>query len=147
MSAYFSTGLVNSLAITGSLASALSGTVIKLYSGTVPSTADAAISSDSTLLCTISVGSAGTGVTMASTVTNGTLTKNTSETWSGANAASGTATYYRQVATDDDGTESTTAIRVQGVMGTDMILSSYALVSAATQSLDNYQITIPTVGA
>ncbi|MNY26269.1 hypothetical protein D3C86_1601070 [compost metagenome] len=46
----------------------------------------------------------------------------------------------------DDGTASTAAVRIQGTVGlagADMNLSSVALVSGATQSLNFYSVAMP----
>lgn len=142
-----STGLRNKLLDTGSLKSIFNLGFIKIYSGTVPADADAALGS-ATLLCTISVNSTGTGTTMEASASDGTLEKNAGEIWSGVNAASGTASFYRHVAAGDTGAASTTEARIQGSVGTagaDMNLTSTSLVAAATQTLDYYSITLPTL--
>lgn len=139
-----STGLRNKLMDTGSLKSILAGGLIKIYSGTPPATADAAATG--TLLCTVSNNSTGTGINFDTTAASGIISKAPGETWSGVNAASGTATYFRHVAAGDDGSASTTQARIQGVISTvaaDMNLSSTALVSGATQTVDYYSVTIP----
>lgn len=143
-----SSGLRNYLLDTGSLKAALNLGFIKIYSGTVPATADAAIAGGNTLLCTISVSSGGTGLTMEASASSGVLEKNASETWSGVNAATGTASFYRHVTASDTGASSTTERRVQGeiaLVGAEMNLSSVSLTSAATQTLDAYAIALPTL--
>lgn len=140
-----STGMRNKMLDANPFKTIMNLSFIKIYTGSAPADADAAVSG--TLLCTISNNSTGTGVTMAASATSGTITKNASEVWSGVNAATGTAGYYRHVAAGDDGTSSTTQARIQGSIGTsgaDMNLSSVALTSGATQTLDNYSITLPT---
>ena len=146
MSAKASTGLRNGMLDSGSLKSQLDAGFIKLYNGTVPATADAAIGG-ATLLCTLSINSTGVGINFDTTATGDVLSKAPGEIWSGTNAASGTATFYRHVAAADDGTLSTTSPRLQGtiaVAGADMNLSSVALVNGATQTLAYYSVTIPT---
>jgi hypothetical protein len=142
-----STGLANYVAGTGSLKAALNLGFIKIYSGTAPTTADNAIGSagSNTLLCTISNDDTGTGITLGTASAN-TIPKNSGETWSGTNAATGTASFYRHVGSADDGTLSTTQPRIQGTIGTageDMNLSSTSLSASALQTLDYYQITLP----
>jgi hypothetical protein len=140
-----STGLRNKLLDTNPFKTIMNLSFIKIYTGSAPADADAAVTG--TLLCTISNNSTATGLTMAASATNGTIVKNASEVWSGVNAATGTAGYYRHVAAGDDGTSSTTQARIQGTIGTsgaDMNLSSVALTSGATQTIDNYSITLPT---
>ena len=143
-----STGLRDKLMVTGSLKSLLDGGLIKIYSGAVPAAADDALGA-SVLLCTISNNSAGTGITFATTTASaGVAQKTVAEVWSGVNAASGTASFYRHVAVADDGTLSTTQARLQGavaVAGAELNLSSVALVSAATQTVDFYNVALPTL--
>jgi hypothetical protein len=145
MTLYVSTGLRNKLLDTGSLKSIFNLGFIKIYAGTVPADADASIGA-ATLLCTISNNSTGTGITFAASAASGAISKNSGETWSGTNAASGTASFYRHVAAGDDGTLSTTQARIQGLVstaGADLNLSSVALTSAATQTIDNYSAALP----
>lgn len=149
MALKLSTGLRNGMLVTGSFKSLIDGGLIKIYSGTPPATADDAIGS-ATLLTTISVGGTGTGITFdsAGTVANGTLQKNASETWQGTNAASGTASFFRHVASGDDGTASTTQVRMQGtvdVAGADLNLTNPSLVSGAVQTVDYYSFNLPTL--
>ena len=141
-----STGLRNKLLDTGSLKSVFALGFIKIYSGAAPADADAATTG--TLLCTISNNSTGTGINMAAAAAAGVLEKLASETWSGVNAASGTATHYRHVAVGDTGALSTTEARLQGLVGTvgvEMNLSSTTLTSGATQTLDFYSVQLPTL--
>jgi len=144
MSLKVSTGLRNKLLDTGSLKSVFAASFIKIYSGTPPAAADDAVTG--TLLCTISINSTGTGVNMASAAVAGVLSKNSSDVWSGVNAASGTATYYRHVAAGDTAASSTTEARLQGtidIAGAEMNLSSTSLTSGATQTIDYYSIALP----
>lgn len=140
-----STGLRNQLLTTQPLSGALSNGLIEIYSGTPPATADDAVTG--TLLCTISVDSSGTGLAFDTAAVNGVLLKSPTQTWSGVNAASGTATYYRHVTQSDSGISSTTDVRIQGtigVAGADMNMTSVNLVSGATQTVDYYSVGLPT---
>lgn len=144
MSLKLSTGLRNKLLDTGSLKSIFAAGFIKIYSGSAPADADAAVTG--TLLCTISISGGGTGINFDTAAVGGVLSKLGSETWSGTNAATGTATHYRHVAAGDDGTLSTTQARIQGtvgVVGADMNLSSVSLVSGNPQTIDYYAMTLP----
>ena len=144
MAIKLSTGLRNKLADTGSVKSIFAGGLIKIYSGVPPADADAAVTG--TLLCTVSNNSTGTGINFDTSAVSGVLSKAPGETWSGNNAATGTATYFRHVASGDDGTLSTTQARIQGVIatvGADLNLSSTALTSGAPQTIDFYSFTIP----
>lgn len=140
-----STGLRNKLLDTGSLKATLALGNIKIYGGAIPANADAAVSG--TLLCTITVNSSGTGISMIASAVNGVLSK-AAEVWSGVNAASAAATYFRHVAVGDDGTLSTTQARIQGTVGTagaDLNISSTSLTSGATQTIDFYNVALPTL--
>jgi len=140
-----STGLRTKMLDTNSLKTLFALGFIKIYSGAVPANADAAITG--TLLCTISNASTATGINMAAAAVAGVLAKLSSEVWSGVNAASATATYYRHIAAGDDGTLSTTQARIQGTVataGADLNLSATALTSGATQTIDYYTVALPT---
>jgi cytochrome c556 len=139
-----STGLRNKLMDTGSLKTIMAAGLVKIYSGAIPADADAAVTGS--IVCTVSQASAGTGVNFDTSAAAGVISKAPAETWSGVNAATATATYYRHVAASDDGTLSTTQARLQGAVatvGSDLNLSSVALVSGATQTIDYYSVTLP----
>lgn len=123
----------------------LDGGVIKIYGGTVPSSANDALTG-AVLLCTVSLASTGTGISFDAAPANGVLSKNPSEVWSGVNVASGTATFYRHVKLADTGAADASEVRIQGtvgVVGADLNLSSTALVSGATQTIDFYSVAQP----
>lgn len=130
-----STGLRNYMLSTGSFKGAMDGSVIKIYSGSQPLSADDPLSVGSVLLCTISVNGSGTGLTMSPAAANGQLSKNTGEVWSGTVAANGTAAFFRMETTADDGTSSTTAIRLQGSIGLDGADLNFATVSLVIGNL------------
>jgi len=146
-----STGLRTSmLNKTGeSLGASLDDGQIDIYAGAVPADADASIGA-ATLLVTISDNSqaivAGTGLNF-DTAAAGVLSKAAAQTWSGVNAATGVASFYRFVQQADGGASSTTDKRIQGTIstvGADLNLSSTSLVIAGTQSIDAFSITMPT---
>ena len=142
----FSTGFRNALMVTGSAKARLDAGFIKIYAGTVPATADAALGS-ATLLCTISDNSGAGGLTFEAAAADGVMSKTAAQVWSGVNAASGTASFFRYVAAGDDGTLSTTQERVQGLVGfagSDMNLSSTGLVATETQIIDYFALAFPT---
>lgn len=144
--AKISTGLRDHILATGSLKTGLDGGVIYVYSGTVPATADAALSGN-TLLCIISNNAAGTGITMGTTPASGVLGKNATEVWKGQVVATGTATFYRFAGLTDGGALSTTLKRVQGTVGTvaaDLIFSSVAFVVGDYKQVDSYNVALPT---
>lgn len=138
-----STALRNYILSSGSLKAALAGGEIRIYAGTVPTTADDSIGS-ATLLVTIK--NAGAGINFDTTAAAGILAKAPGETWSGVNAATGTAAFFRHVLSADTGASSTTAVRIQGtcaVAGADINLTSVALTSGATQTIDAYSVAQP----
>ena len=142
MALKLSTGLRNKLLDTGSLKSIFAGGKIRILSGSAPADADAA--ETGTLIVEISNG--GAGINFDTAAAAGVLQKAPAETWSGTNVATLTATYYRHVAAGDTFALSTTQPRIQGTVGTvgaDMNLSSVALVTAATQAVDFYSVTLP----
>lgn len=144
-----STGLAAHLAVTGSIKNALDGGLIKVYDATEePATADAAVTG--TLIWTLSVNGAGTGLTFEAAAVGRGAVKKASETWSGATQA-GTARYYRFVAAGDDGAASTTQKRVQGSCGNtaeaDLYLSNPVLTTNASptaKALSSYSVVLPT---
>lgn len=145
MTIMISTGLRNALLDTADMKTTMENGFIKIYAGTVPSTADASIGS-ATLLVTISDNSGVGGLDFEAAASGGILSKSSSQTWSGTNAASGTAAFYRFVTAADDGTLSTTQERIQGsvgLVGEDLNLSSTSLTSSATQTIDYFSIAIP----
>lgn len=142
-----STGLRNKILDTGSLKSRLALGFIKFYTGAEPATADAAVTG--TLLTTLSVSGAGTGLSMDAAAAAGVLAKS-AEVWSGAIVATGVAGYYRFSRVGDTGVLSTTEERIQGsigLAGADINLSNTALVTNASltaQTLDYYVVSLPT---
>lgn len=144
-----STGLRNHMLVTGSVKSALDNGFIKIYGGVIPASADdAVVLANSPLLCTVSVNSTGTGITLGAVAADGVVTKNTGEVWSGVNVATGTATFYRHVTAADTNVSSTTEKRVQGeiaLLGKEFDISALVLTSGATQAIDYYNIAIPTL--
>ncbi len=140
-----STGLRTAMLGTASARTALNLGKINIYSGAVPATADAAVTG--TLLCTITNNSTATGITLDTAVA-GSIPKTAAEVWSGVNVATATASYYRHVGASDTGALSTTEPRVQGLIatsGAELNLTSVALSSGATQTIDFYSITLPTL--
>lgn len=140
-----STGTQNSLL--AKLKTELDGGVIKIYGGAVPASPNDALGA-AVLLCTVSLASTGSGINFDTAPVNGVLSKAPGEVWSGVNAASGTATFYRHVKTSDTGNADASAVRLQGivgVVGADLNLSSTALVSGATQTIDFYSVAQPSV--
>lgn len=112
---------------------------IRIFSGAIPATADAA--ETGTLLCIISNNSTGTGLTFDYAV-GGVLSKAAAETWSGTNSAGGVATHFRLVpATNTTGLSATEA-RLQGRIGTggdvEYIVGDTTFVNGATTTLPSF---------
>jgi len=146
MSVKTSTGLRNGMLVTDSFKGLMDGCFLKIYAGTVPADADAAIGG-ATLLCTISNNSGVTGLTFDATAIGGVVSKTPAEIWSGNNVAAGTASFYRLETPGDTGAASTTLERVQGtvgLLGADLNLSSVALASGAPQAIDYFTMALPT---
>jgi hypothetical protein len=147
-----STGLRNERLESGgsSLADALANGIIRIYSGTMPASADSAITG--TLLCEItesggsfSSGTATNGINL-DVAASGTVSKDATETWQGDNVAGGVATYGVYYANTVDATASTTAIRVVfdvSTSGAFLNLSTTTLVSGETTVLSSFSFTQP----
>ena len=145
MAIKLSTGLRDHILATGDMQSGLDGGVIRIYGGTAPADADAAIGS-ATLLNTISNNGSGTGLTMDNTASGGVIGKNPAEGWKGTIAVSGTATFYRFSPLSDDFTLSTTIKRIQGTVSTvaaDLVFSSTAFVAPNEKAIDSYLLAQP----
>lgn len=141
-----STGLRNYMLVTGSARAALANGVIKIYKGTVPATADAAVSAGD-LLVTISKDGDGSGFTLDSTASDGAVTKVEADELYGEVTQGGVATFYRHVLLADDGSASTTAYRVQGriaMAGAEGNITNTTLVLGATQDVNSYVLALPT---
>lgn len=145
MTMMISTALAKGILDTGSFKSLLTGMKLKIYGGAVPTSADAALGA-ATLLCVISESGSGDPLTFNASAVSNVLEKNSSETWQGVNVASGTATFCRLELGSDTGASSTTEVRVQGdvgVAGRFLNLTSTALSSGATQTVDSMSIAMP----
>lgn len=146
MSLKISTGVRDHLLVTGSFKAAVDGGVIRVYDGTPPATADAALSGN-ILLVTISNNSAGTGITMNAAPANGVLGKNSGEVWSGTIVENGTPTFYRYSSLTDDFLLSSTAKRVQGATGSagfDLNFANTTFTIGEVKRIDTYDIAQPT---
>ena len=148
ISVKLSTGLRNHIATVGSAMAALQNGFIDIYAGVEPATADAD-ATGATKLVRISLDSTGTGLALeAKTV--GAFGKPDAATWSGINAASGDAAWFRHVAAADTGALSTTAPRVQGniaLTNAALNLTVIGLVQGVTQPLTSYTVTVPAATA
>ena len=146
--AKFSTGLRNLVALNSGLAEALSGCVLKLYSGTVPSGSNSAIGSATLLGVYSGNGVANAGLQFESTPVDGAIIKKASQgRQCPAAVASGNASFYRLEQPGDTGAESSTAVRVQGTVGVvnaDLNLTAGVTVTAgAPLQINTYILSIP----
>jgi hypothetical protein len=142
----FSTGLRNAMLDTGSLKATMDGCFLKIYAGTAPADADAALGSP-TLLCTLSDNGGVGGLTFASAAADGAISKDVAQIWKGTNVATGTAAFFRVVGAADDGSSSTTAPRMQGTIGnvsTDMLLADTTLTDTEEFILEYFYVSLPT---
>lgn len=145
MGMMISTGLAKGLLDTNSLKGMLAGMKLKLYGGSVPESADAALGS-AVLLCTITVNGTGGALNFEANAVGNVIQKSSSETWQGTNAATGTATFARLELDSDTGGTTTTEVRIQGdvaVAGKWVSISSTLLTSGAVQSIDSLAIAWP----
>lgn len=146
--AKFSTGLRTAMLVTGSFKSVMDGKRLRIYAGTVPATADAALGA-ATLLCELTESDDGvTGLTFATTAPGAIASKTAAETWAGTNVASGTASFFRFVNPADTTDASTTVVRLQGTIGqisTDMLVSDPALIDAEPFTINYFNVTLPTL--
>ena len=144
-----STGLRNYMLADASLKDALDSGFLHIYSGTEPATADDAITGlPSSRLCIISINDTGVGLTFQSPAVNGVISKSAGETWNGEIDYTNTATFFRFVGVGDTDALSTTEPRVQGtigLVGADLNLSNTALVSPGVQTINHFNIALPTL--
>jgi acyl dehydratase len=142
-----STGLRDHMLDTGSFKAGMDLGFLNIYEGAEPADADAALGG-ANLLCTLSVDGLGTGLTWEAAAVSGVLSKATAETWQGTNVDSGTATFFRFVAAGDTGGASTTELRVQGtvgLVGAELNLSSVTLTVSAVQTVNHFNVALPTL--
>ena len=140
-----STGLNAAIISGGSWLTALDNGVLRIYSGDVPASADAAIGS-AVLLCEVSLG--GTGAGLPLDVDGATIRKVPTDSWSGVNVATGQASFFRHVQGADTGSASTTAIRIQGTVGltwdSNMTLVETALTIGESTPINSFYLDFPT---
>lgn len=144
-----STGLTNAMMASSSFKAALEGAagfLIDIYSGTQPANPDTAASG--TLLVTVSLSGAGTGMHFETAATAGMIPKKVSETWSGTGLATGTAGWFRIRLTTEAGTAATTTLaRADGSIatsGADMNLGSLTVTVGAPFLLSAGEFSLPT---
>lgn len=143
-----STGLRNYMLATGSFKAALDGGKLKLYSGTVPATADDSLGAAVELVEITESGDGVTGLTFEAAAVSGVLAKTAAETWQGAASQSGTATFFRFVLDADLTTTNTTDLRIQGTVDTiaaELNLSDTSIVAPGVQTINHFNVALPTL--
>jgi hypothetical protein len=145
MALSLSTGLRNDILDTNGLNTLLDNGEIRIFSGSAPATADD--QETGTLLVTIGTSTgAGFNTAFQLTATAGVISK-AANTWDGVAVATGTAGYFRYCAnTSDTGLTSTVNLRIQGAVatsGAELNMSSTSITSAATTTIDTFDITMP----
>lgn len=138
-----STGLRDFMLAIGSAQAALANGSIRILSGAEPATADAP--ETGTLLCVISKDGLGS-FSLAEYANNGVLGKVPGDVLSGTVLSTGQAGYYRHVGSSDTGAASSSEPRIQGrigLSGAEGNLSSIDLVQGATQTIDEYNVALP----
>lgn len=149
MALQFSTGFKDDLLDTGSLKSIFDDGYIKIYSGTPPASADAALSGNTELVVYSDNGAAegaGNGLDLEASASSGAISKASAQTWKGTAGASGTATFFRYEQLADTGALSTTEARIQGTVGgagADLFVASTTFTNATEYTLDLFSISIP----
>lgn len=134
----------------GSMRDIFKDGVLRIFSGTAPATADAAITGTTLCQLTLSSGAFTPGEFANglefSAATAGVIGILDGETWSGTNLATGTATHFRFVgnAADTNGS-STTLPRIQGTVGTsgtDMTTANTTLTVSETTTCSSFNLTL-----
>jgi hypothetical protein len=139
-----STKLCNSMLDTGSLKAAFTNMELRIYSGTIPASADAAITGTK-----IAVVKNGASYATFGTASGGVIGINSTETWSDTSAVGGVATHYRLVShADDDGATGSTYPRIQGTVGvggSDMNVGNTTITAGTAFPVNTFnQALIPT---
>ncbi len=147
MTVRLSTGLRDKLlngGASGGLKNALNLGFIAIYSGPQPLTADSAASG--TLLGTVSVGGAGTGLTFGNSA-SGTIAKTPAEDWKFVGIADGTAGWFRfYPAAGNPALASSTEARIDGNIATsggDLNISNIAVKIGVPNTVDVFHFTMP----
>jgi hypothetical protein len=145
MALSLSTGLRQGILHTSGLNALLDTGEIRIFSGSAPSTADD--TQTGVLLVTINSASGSAfNCKFLDTAVAGVLSKQI-DTWDGVAVQTGTAGYFRYCAsTGDGGATSTTLVRIQGAVstsGAELNMSSTSITSAATTTIDTFDITMP----
>ena len=141
--AKFSTGLRRDMLVTGCVRDLMAGGEIRFYSGPVPDSADSALNVANTMLVVINA--EGAGITFEEDAPSAVLSKALDQVLTGDNVASGQVSFFRHVLPGDTGAASTSARRIQGLVGlagTEIEVSDLDLETGAPSKLDYYFIAL-----
>lgn len=141
----YSTGLRQQLAVVAPMRTILDAFLLRVYSGTVPASADASLGG-ATLMLEVSAGGTGTPLTLEPTAPGGLLSKSVAENWTGNVLVAGTPSFFRIVKVADTGNASTTEPRIQGSagsLGNDLVMTVLPLVASAPQTFELFQMALP----
>lgn len=147
MSFRLSTGLRDAMLAGIGFKGAFDGGKIDIFSGSIPADADTDEGAG-TKLITITVGAGafpGAGVTFDAP-SGGSISGAAAETWQGVGLANGVSSWFRMYGPTVVTGDSTTAIRLDGTIGTsnaDMIVSSVNVVLSATSTIGSSTFTLP----
>jgi hypothetical protein len=145
-------GTVVAIARGGSLKDIFKDGQMHIYSGSQPSSPDAAVAGTLLLTVTESAGAFVHGafdnaLEFEDDPTDGEMEKASGETWQGDGVAAGTAGYFRLVANPtDNGAADTVLPRVDGSVGTsgaDLNMSTTTITVGATYTIDSFKLTLP----
>jgi len=145
-------GTVVGYARGGSMKDVFKDGVLRIYSGTQPSSPNNAVAG--TLLLEITEsggafvhGAFDNGLEFENDPTAGEMEKASGETWQGTGLVAGTAGWFRFCANPtDNGAASTVLPRVDGSVGTsgaDLNMSSTTITVGATYTIDSFKLTLP----
>lgn len=146
-----STGLKNAMLGTTGLKGATADGIIRVYSGSQPASADAAVTGTLLLEITLdggafSHGSSTNGLNW-DTPTGGTISKPAADTWKGTGLAAGVAGWARYCSNPlDDGSSSTTLARIDMSVGKgtgDLQLSNVNTAVSAPITIDVATLRLP----
>jgi len=153
MALRISTGLRNGLLDSGDFKTLMDTGVMRIYSGSQPADADTAESG--TLLLEVSVdagtfvadtGSGSTnGISFGAAAASGVLAK-AAENWQGVGVTDGSAGWFRFYDATRTTGASSAAVRFDGSCGTSgsqLNMGSTTITSAATHTVDSFQVTLP----
>jgi hypothetical protein len=144
--------LSKALLDTGPFKTVMDDCVLEIYSGTVPTNADgslpdaeAAIGSAVKLIRYTDNGAVDQYLTWEAAAVFNVISKLASQVWKGTTLANGTATFFRYILPADVNGASTTALRIQGTVGTafgDLLLSTITFTTSEERVINNAYVAL-----